>query len=50
MCKMSTSKTQVNFDMQHNQTLCTSANTQSVLNYDYTLALYSPNIHTLILL
>lgn len=30
ICKMATSKTQVNFDMQHNHTLCTSANTQSV--------------------
>lgn len=28
ICKMPTSKTQVNFDMQHNHTLCTSSNTQ----------------------
>lgn len=39
ICKMATSKTQVNFDMQHNHTLCTSSNTQVCENYDYTLAL-----------
>lgn len=36
---MATPKTQVNFDMQHNHTLCTSSNTQVCENYDYTLAL-----------
>lgn len=53
ICKVATSKTQVNFDMQHNHTLCTLSNTRVCENYDYTLALKkkrypsSPNIHTL---